>query len=1290
MGLLNDEESFELLNTHAFGSKIPMLGYEELIARAIQYCEGNPLALKVLGSSMFKNCTIPNCKSQLNLLEKLIDSRIHDVLVRSYKSLPNDTVKELFLHIACFFIGKDFPLDYVVKILEPDFSAISGVETLLNTCLLSVSPNKTLIMHRLHQEMGKNVVFQESTKFPAKRSRIWLSSDSYNILSLGEGSKKVEGLAIDMKMLRNEGFEFTASELTTDALKNMDSLKLLQLNFVEPSGSYERFSKHLRWLCWHGFHLATIPSDLYMGNLVAIDMSYSNLEIFEPPMVLQSLRILNLKESHKLFEIRSIFKIPHLETLILWNCYSLVNVCKSIGDLTSLAILNMTGCKNLFRHTNMSTSRGVDTKQPTFSFPSSLHQLFLKDCHLISTDSFPLSFGGQPDLQYLNLGNSLFEFLSCYNSIERLRVLDLSFSSRLKCLLCLPSTLAELYICGCELLETITFESPQFNLQEFRYEGCIHLYEIEGFFKLVPVAKLDETDLGHLKWLKKYKKYEVCLVGDDELTVGRSRHIQMLYEFGIISTSLPDIMDPNMTPKYISKSSALSFDVPSIPRKRLEGTNVTFKYEISGEDWAWFCKISTTNGDVDLMYNPKVFGKLESGEMCIWLSYWPIGNKLSVGDTVNVSIVVMSGLVVHECGVSLVYSNQETVKTNMGWIEIVGGDLSRFQLSTGAYYLCGKDFFELVVVGRLTLDWFRLLVGDTIEYTEVRGWRNSGQPKLVNQSQSELKTIRHIIHDPELGDTCNMAEKSKSSFGDKTMALTSGTKSELVDKTMVEIHDKQYKSSDFISTFDETTMEESDPYSHKIVLAVNLSSKTKEREMLHALSMLQGIESVNYDNKEEKLTVIGDVDSETLISHARKIADINFSSARPASEMSADNTVAVTSGTRSELSNETMDEMHDNFISTFNEMALYESDLYSLTSRHSRLHERRVDSATDDGENSSLSTSTHLCRSFSLTEIISATKNFDDEMIIGKGGFGTVYKGQMAGHLVAIKRAGSTSSQGALAFRTEINILSTLRHRHLVPLIGYCHENKEMILVFKFMSKGTLYHHLHIDNTPLSWLTRLKIAIGAARGLDYLHTGVSNNYGVIHCDVKSTNILLDASCEAMITDFGISKICPTDQSIFYVETSVQGTYGTNQSISHVYTTVKGTFGYLDPEYFNTSKLSMKTDVYAFGVVLFELLSGRLAVDPHKEDDQSLLVTWAQKCVNDRKLNKLVDPNIKGTISTKCLRKFTQMAARCVHSVPKDRPTMNEVMASLQVLLELQEKSNRYAQSSCIMGFLRKI
>ncbi|XP_024961907.1 disease resistance protein RRS1-like [Cynara cardunculus var. scolymus] len=761
MELLDEDESLELLSLHAFGFKIPMEGYKELAKEVLQYCEGNPLALEVLGSSLSEDNSIVFWRSTLDLLKKDMNSGIQRVLMRSYNSLPYISNKELFLHIACFFVGED--TDYVAKILEHDYSASSGIKTLTNKCLLSVSPNNTLVMHRLLQEMGRSIIRQES-KHLAERSRVWLSIDSCQILSKGEGSKTMEGLALDIlkldtqmsdiQMSWNDWHKIKSSDLKTDSLRKMDNLKLLKLNYVHLTGSYENFSEDLRWLWWRGFNLREIPSDLFKGSLVAIDMRDSNLKVFEPPIVLQSLKILNLQGSGSLSEIHNINRLPNLETLILSDCYQLDYVCESIEGLENLELLNMTGCANLpwnlgtntvNKKLKASTSacRG-SSQQTSFSLPHSLVRLFLKNCNLECTEYSPLSFRVQPKLQYLDLGGGLFEFLPSYNHLKNLRVLDLTMCYRLKYLLYLPNTLEELYIYLCHSLERITFESERFTLQEFGYKGCTKLSEIEGFIKLVPVAKLDETDLGHMMWLKEYQNCHVSLVGDDDLTLGRSRCIQMLYEFGIMSTSLPYVKDPNMMLEYMSKSPYVSFGVPPCPKnKRLKGLNLTFKYTIlSGQDWAWFAKISTSN-DVDYMYNPHVFGDPGVRKVGVWLSYWPIGNKLNIGDKVNVSIIVMRGMGVYGCGASLVYTDDdvadENLENNLQCVETLGGDLSGFQLSTGAYYFCRRDFFELMEVGRLTPGWLSILVGDTIDDTEVRGWRKTGRPKPSNPSFTESK-----------------------------------------------------------------------------------------------------------------------------------------------------------------------------------------------------------------------------------------------------------------------------------------------------------------------------------------------------------------------------------------------------------------------------------------------------------------------------------------------------------------------------------------------------------------------
>ncbi|KAJ9683079.1 hypothetical protein PVL29_018884 [Vitis rotundifolia] len=293
-----------------------------------------------------------------------------------------------------------------------------------------------------------------------------------------------------------------------------------------------------------------------------------------------------------------------------------------------------------------------------------------------------------------------------------------------------------------------------------------------------------------------------------------------------------------------------------------------------------------------------------------------------------------------------------------------------------------------------------------------------------------------------------------------------------------------------------------------------------------------------------------------------------------------------------------------------------------------------------------------LCLQFPLAKIKEATNNFHESCIIGKGGFGNVYKGNISDldNAVAIKRLNSMSRQGAHEFKTEIEMLSSLRHGHLVSLIGYCNEGREMILVYEFMNKGTLRDHIYeTNNDPLSWRQRLKICIDAARGLDYLHTGAPQK--VIHRDVKTTNILLDDKWIAKVSDFGLSKIGPTSMP--------------------VETMVKGTMGYLDPEYYRRQQLTEKCDVYSFGVVLLEVLCARKPLNPRLGKDEANLAHWAKFCIQKRTFYQIIDPYLIGKISPACLKKFVEIAMSCVQDQGTDRPTMADVVDNLEFALTLQ-------------------
>ncbi|MCD9560135.1 Proline-rich receptor-like protein kinase perk4 [Datura stramonium] len=269
---------------------------------------------------------------------------------------------------------------------------------------------------------------------------------------------------------------------------------------------------------------------------------------------------------------------------------------------------------------------------------------------------------------------------------------------------------------------------------------------------------------------------------------------------------------------------------------------------------------------------------------------------------------------------------------------------------------------------------------------------------------------------------------------------------------------------------------------------------------------------------------------------------------------------------------------------------------------------------------------------FTYADLATATNGFSQANVLGQGGFGFVHKGVLTdGSVVAVKSLKSGSGQGEREFQAEVEIISRVHHRHLVSLVGYCIADGQRMLVYEFVPNGTLEYHLHGKGRPvMDWGLRLKIALGSAKGLAYLHEDCHPR--IIHRDIKGANILLDNNYEAMVADFGLAKL-------------------TEDNNTHVSTRVMGTFGYLAPEYASSGKLTEKSDVFSFGVMLLELITGRRPLDTTNKQMDDCLVDWARpfltKALEENNYDELVDPRLEGNYDPDELRRMIACAAASI-------------------------------------------
>ncbi|XP_059429962.1 disease resistance protein RPV1-like isoform X1 [Corylus avellana] len=453
---LNDWESLRLFSYHAFGMALPIDDYQELSSSAVNYAEGLPLALVVLGSFL-KGRSIDEWKSKLEKLQSTPHDRIQKILRISFNSLDNST-KDLFLDVACFFVGMD--KEYAIKILDGcNFFPAIGIPILIQRSLVTIDYQRKLKMHNLIRDMGREIVCEESPKYPGKRSRLWFHKDVLNVLDNRAGSETVEGLILNLPELEDV-------HLKTKVFTNMKNLRLLQINSVHVTGSYEHLSKELKWLCWNECPLEFLPPSFHLENLVILDMQNSNVkQVWKKKKIFNKLKVLNLSNSIYLTKSPDFSQVPQLEILILEGCTSLVKVHKSTGYLKRLVLLNLQRCENL-RNLPINISN-----------LESLETLLLSQC--FNLEKLPEQLGSLTALTMLKVENTT------------IKLLPSSFS--------LLTNLETLSLLGCECL----IESPEFlptsRLKMLILAGCTSLVEVHKSIGLL--KRLVFLDLAQCKKL---------------------------------------------------------------------------------------------------------------------------------------------------------------------------------------------------------------------------------------------------------------------------------------------------------------------------------------------------------------------------------------------------------------------------------------------------------------------------------------------------------------------------------------------------------------------------------------------------------------------------------------------------------------------------------------------------------------------------------------------------------------------------------------------------------------------
>ncbi|XP_068317484.1 disease resistance protein RUN1-like [Pyrus communis] len=542
---MNEEEALELFSWHSFENNCPKDEYLELSRKVVSYCGGLPLALKVLGSSLFGR-SITEWQSYLEKLKRIPEGEIIEKLKISFDGLDYNK-KTIFLDIFCCFLG--LKKDHVIKILdECGFYATSEISILRERCLITVEWGE-LKMHDLIQEMAKTIISEKSPTQPERWSRLWNPEAIADVLTNKSGTEEIEAFSLHLPISERK------ASFSTKAFVNMKKLRLLRLSYVELAGSFKHFPKELRWLCWHGFPFKYMPEHLLnQPKLVALDLSFSKLSKgWKNSKPLENLKILDLSHSKKLKKSPDFSRLPNLGELNFEGCDSLSKIHPSICQLKKLKRVNFDFCKKLrYLPAESCKLKSVQTLKGLGEMVS----LRTLRAYGTAIKQFPNDLGRLISLQVLIVGGASYRNLPSLSGLSNLVDLRLINCGNLRAIPDLPTNLEFLCVSGCPALETMPDFSQMSNMRALWLDDLPKVTEVPG--------------LGLGKSLTSMA--ELQMKGCTNLTAEfRSNILQGMTYCGAGGILLDKIYGIPEWFDFVADGNKVSFDVPQCDGRNFKG-----------------------------------------------------------------------------------------------------------------------------------------------------------------------------------------------------------------------------------------------------------------------------------------------------------------------------------------------------------------------------------------------------------------------------------------------------------------------------------------------------------------------------------------------------------------------------------------------------------------------------------------------------------------------------------------------------------------------------------------------